>query len=441
MIRQHAPVATRPGEFVLYWMMSTFRAHDNFALDLAITQADALGLPLLVYHGLRRDYRWASARHHTFVLEGVVDLRADFAALGIPYVFVLETPASTGSPLLTLAERAALVVTDYVPTELCTRQIAGFRKRSAAPLVPVDSATIVPIRALDRAYSTARAIRPVLMGQLAANLATPPPRAPRVSRAIDLPFQPTPDGDIATLVQSAGVDPSVPPSTTLRGGTRAGRARLAQFVEHGLPNYHDRNDPNVPAVSKLSAYLHFGHVSPHEVIRTVHAVGSDNADKFVDEAVVWRELAHNFCHHDPRYATPAAIPEWAAKELAEHQGDPRELLDVPELEEARTPEPLWNAAMRQLRAEGWMHNYLRMLWGKALIRWTPDAATAFVLLVHLNNKWQLDGRDPSSYAGIHWVFGKFDRPFYRHPCFGTVRYMSLKAAKDKFDLPRFLRSV
>jgi deoxyribodipyrimidine photo-lyase len=238
------------------------------------------------------------------------------------------------------------------------------------------------------------------------------------------------------------VDHGVPPSPSFRGGTTAGRARLTEFLRNGLKGYSEnRSDPNQPdAVSRLSPWLHFGNLSIHEVLLAAREAGpEDEYAKFLDEALTWRELAHNFCHKNPRHRTVAAIPTWARAELTRHETDPRpHLYSLQEMEEAGTGEPLWNAAQRAYLRDGWMHNYLRMLWGKTVLQWTPNAAEALRVLEHLNNKYALDGRDPNSYGGILWIFGKFDRPFYRRPIYGTVRYMSLKAAAGKFDVGRYL---
>jgi len=243
-------------------------------------------------------------------------------------------------------------------------------------------------------------------------------------------------------VAGCDIDHAVPPSRSFRGGTAAARVRLAEFLRTGLARYADqRNDPNEPdATSRLSPWLHFGHISVQEVLLAARAAGPDpQYQKFLDETLTWRELAHNFCFHNPRHRTVDGIPAWAREQLAAHEADPRPALYADdELEHARTDSELWNAAQRAYLRDGFMHNYLRMLWGKAVLAWTPDAASCLRVLEHLNNKYALDGRDPNSYGGIMWTFGKFDRPFYRRPIYGTVRYQSLKAAADKFDVPRYV---
>jgi deoxyribodipyrimidine photo-lyase len=451
-LRIHAAAEPGPrrGGHVLYWMQSTFRTRENHALDFAIEQANALRLPLLVYHGLRHDYPWASDRFHTFLLETVADLDADFEELGIQYAFYLERggddaaarrAAGQPSPLVDLARRAALVVTDYFPTFLAPRQTRALRRKVETPVVAVDSATVVPVRYHERAHATAASFRPRVMAALPGFLAQSRAAELEVRRAVALEFEPTRvNGNIAALAASCDIDHSVGPTPAIRGGPHAAQRRLEHFLEAGLPRYAtDRGDPNA-ATSRLSPYLHFGNISAAEVVRRVRDAGpADAAAGFIDELVTWRELAFNFVHHDPRHRTIAAMPEWARRELHVGESDPRPALySLEELEAARTADPLWNAAQMAYVRDGWMPNPLRMLWGKAVVQWTRTAEEALRVLEHLNNKYSLDGRDPSTYLNLHWVFGKFDRPFYRRPIYGTVRYMSTKAAGKKFDVGRVI---
>jgi deoxyribodipyrimidine photo-lyase len=445
--REPAPRST--GDHVLYWMQTTHRAHDNFALDFAVEQANALGLPVLVYHGLRPDYPWANDRLHTCILESVTDLYRDFDQAGIPYAFYLDQvggPRPEPSPLLTLARRAALVVTDYFPTFIVPRQTRALREKVDTPVIAVDSCTVVPLRYHQREHATARTIRPVLHTALDRYLRPTPRPDLRHRHAVELPFDPTVPtaASIPELVAGCPVDHTVPPARAIRGGTRAGRARLAEFLERGLPIYAEsRGDPNaVEGTSRLSPYLHFGNLSPHEVLLAARAAGpAPQFEKFLDEALVWRELSHNFVHFNRRHRTVEAIPGWAREELRKGEADPRPVRYTDdELERGATGDELWNAAQRAYLVDGWMHNTMRMLWGKAVLQWTADAAACLRLLEHLNNKYSLDGRDPNTYGGIQWILGKFDRPFYRRPVYGTVRYQSLKAAAGKFDTAAYVAS-
>lgn len=453
-LRIHATGEPGPrpgGEHVLYWMQSTFRTRDNQALDFAVKQANALRVPIVVYHGLRHDYPWASDRLHTFLLESAAELYREFEGLGIQYTMYLERngddaearrSAGRPSPLVDLASRAALVVTDYFPTFIAPRQTRALRRKIETPVVAVDAATVVPVRYHDRQHGTAASFRPRLMRALPDFLQRSPMPEPVVRHMVDLPFEPTiPNGNTASLVSACDIDHSVAPSPSIRGGPRAAREQLQRFLETGLPRYaDDRDDPNANVTSGLSPYLHFGNISPIDVVLSAREAGpAESFAKFQDEILTWRELAFNFTHFDPRHRKVEAIPEWARRELATGESDDRPALySAEELESARTGEPLWNAAQLAYVREGWMPNPLRMLWGKAVIQWTRTAAEALEIIEHLNNKYALDGRDPSSYLNFHWVFGKFDRPFFRRPIYGTVRYMSLKAAEKKFDVAKVI---
>jgi photolyase PhrII len=451
-LRIHAADEPGPvrGDFVLYWMQGVaMRTHDNPALDFAAEQANRLRLPLLVYQGLRADYPWASDRIHTFILESAADLATEFERRGIQYGFYLDRRerAETGSngrersPLVQLAGRAALVVTEFFPTFLMPRQTRALRSKVAAPVVAVDAGTIVPVRYHEREHVTAASFRPRILAALPRFLRRSQAVEPTVPRTIELPFAPVRLADIPRLVAECDIDHSIAPSRSFRGGTVAARNRLEAFLRDGLPQYDRRNDPNAGVTSGLSPYLHFGCIAPREILLRARDAGpAEPVARFQDELVTWRELAYNFVYYNRRHRTVEAIPAWARAELAAHEADPRPALyDLPTLEGARTGDDLWNAAQRAYLVDGWMHNYLRMLWGKAVLGWTASAAECLALLEHLNNKYALDGRDPCSYAGIHWIFGKFDRPFYRRPIYGTVRYQSLKAAKDKFDVGAYIR--
>jgi photolyase PhrII len=448
-LRIHAPEQPGPrqgGEFVLYWIQTAMRACSNPALTFAIEQANLLRLPLLVYQGLRSDYPWASDRIHTFILESVADLYADFDTRGIEYAFYLDRgPAGRGarSPLVELASRASVVVTDFFPTFIVPRQTRALRQKVETAVVAMDGCTLVPMRYHDREHSTARGIRPRLLEALPHYLHPVPDPEPALHRRIELPFDPVrPDAaKIPTLVASCPIDHTVKPSPTIRGGRHAALARLDAFVRTGLARYdEDRGDPNRDVTSRLSPYLHFGNLSINEVLLSVReAAPAAQYEKFQDEALVWRELAHNFVYHDPKHRTMEAVPAWARKELDDHLADPRpHLYEDEQLEAAQTHDELWNAAQRSLLRDGELHNYVRMLWGKSVLMWKRTPEEALRVLEHLNHKYALDGRDPSSYGGIHWCFGKFDRPFYRRPVYGTVRYMSTNAAAKKFDVKAYI---
>ena len=435
------------GAFVLYWMQSTHRLQENWALRFAVLEGERLNRPVLVYHELASDDEHASDRMHTFALEGVRDIARDAAAKGYCYRFVLNRGETDLRALARLARRACLVVTDDTPTGAVRTRTARFANVAPCRVLAVDSVGVVPAAMFPREEYAARTIRPKLAKLRDHALEPVEDRAPRkempaslaASLEIDA-FDPL-GADIPSEVARCAIDHSVPPSP-LRGGTRAARARLEHFARTGLQSYRERRaEPNdSDGSSRLSAYLRWGHLSAAEVARTVLASApAEEAEAFLDEMITWRELSLNFCHHDPAHRSIDAVPEWARRTMADHADDEREAVyDLDTLDRAETHEPLWNAGQRELLATGQMHNAVRMLWGKSVLLWTATYEAALEALLWLNDRYALDGRDPNSYANILWCFGKFDRPFARRPIWGTIRPMSLARARAKFDVASYV---
>jgi len=241
-------------------------------------------------------------------------------------------------------------------------------------------------------------------------------------------------------------DPDVPPVPGVRGGTSRALARLARFVRGPLAEYHlTRNDPGTDLQSGLGPYLHFGQISPLTIARTVAGapgVQEGARDAFLEQLIVRRELSLNMVFYDPSYDRYEGLPEWARRTLRKHARDPRPYLyDRAQLERAATHDPYWNAAMREAVQTGSMHGYLRMYWGKKILEWSESPEQAFAATLALNNRWFLDGRDPNSYAGVAWCFGRHDRPWPERPVFGTVRTMTAGGLQRKFDMDAYLRRV
>lgn len=434
------------GEYVLYWMQSTHRFEENWALRRATLEADRLGKPLLIYQGLDPTYEHASDRVHAFVLGNAAELAARAPSLGLTYRFHLRRRIADDRRVVDrLAARAALVVTDAFPTAGIAERTARFAARARVHVETVDSHGIVPAATFVKEEWAARTIRPKLLKLRALALEPvadrPParPMPPALQRAIDGELDALAlDGlDLAGELARCEIDHTVFP-VALAPGLAAARARLSRFVETALPRYSERrSDPADPSgSSQLSAYLHFGQIAAAEVARAALAAGpAEEAEKFLDELITWRELSLNFCTRNPDYATLAGLPQWVRANLAEHERDPRPVTyTFDELERGETDATLWNAAQHELVRTGAIHNVMRMYWGKSVIAWTPTYADALRTLIHLNNKWGLDGRDPSSFGGIQWCFGKFDRPWApRRPIYGTIRWMSLERAYTKFD--------
>ena len=454
------------GGFVLYWMTSARRTRWNFALQRAVEHSNALRVPLLVLEPLRAGYRWACARFHRFVIDGMADNQSRLTRRGVAYHPYVEPRAGSGKGLVEeLAARAAVVVTDQFPAFFLPRMAAAVAPRLPVRLEVVDSNGILPMAAAGGTFATAYAFRRFLQRELPAHLdAFPAPdpldaltvrSVPSLPRSVLERWPRANVRDPAGIVAALPIDHDVAP-TGLPGGAANASARLASFVDDGLARYaEDRNRPELDATSGLSPYLHFGHVSAHEVFARIAAredwdaerLGRDargrrtgwwgmgeSAEAFLDQVVTWRELGFNRCLHVEGHTRFEALPEWARTTLAEHESDPREFVyDLEEFEFARTHDPLWNAAQNQLRREGRIHNYLRMLWGKKILEWTESPRAALKAMIVLNDKYGLDGRDPNSYTGILWVLGLHDRAWGpERPVFGKIRYMSSANTARKY---------
>jgi deoxyribodipyrimidine photo-lyase len=459
-----------PGQYVLYWMTATRRAQHNFALDRAVRWCERLQLPLLVYEPLSASYPWTSARFHAFVADGMRDNAAAFAAAGVRYLPHIEPePGAAKGALAELASQAALVVTDEYPCYFHPKLQAAAARALKVPLEVVDSTGILPLASCSSSFPTAYAFRRHLQKNLRPYLDEAPrenrleglklPREAALPQGFERRFPATRleklDPCKLPILQSVGV-------VNERGGSSAARAALRQFVELRLSRYGtERSEPTSDASSGLSPWIHFGHLSVHEILQAVarregwsadsvsdKASGkregwwnmSPSAESFLDELITWRELGYQFAHKRPDHDRYESLPEWARATLEEHARDPREFTySLEQFEGAKTHDALWNAAQRQLLREGRMHNYLRMLWGKKILEWTASPREALAVMIELNNKYALDGRDPNSYSGIFWVLGRFDRPWApKRKIFGSIRYMSSTNTAKKFEVRPYL---
>jgi photolyase PhrII len=436
------------GQFVLYWMRTAMRATENPALDVALAAASALDLPLLVYQGLSERYPFASDRHHLFVLQGARDVALQLQRRGLPYVFHLERPGSRGPHLRTLADQAALVITEEMPVDPLRRWTALLSQQTTTPVYAVDTACLVPMKLVGRAYERAFEYRRATQREADQRLRQAwveleVPLRCHSWQLPPLPFQPLDltnvdltNVDFAELVATCDIDHSIGPVADTVGGSLAGYARWDAFRRDNLGGYaRRRNDALQNGASRMSAYLHYGMVSPFLLARQCAEAGGAGAEKYLDELLIWRELAYSFCYYRSDHPGYRAIPRWARQTLEQHADDHRPAIHAWEtLARGETGEPLWDAAQKSLLIHGELHNNVRMTWGKAILNWRPNAADALKTVIDLNHRYALDGRDPASYGGILWCFGQFDRPFPpAQPILGTVRGRSVAAHADRLD--------
>ncbi|MFV8753687.1 deoxyribodipyrimidine photolyase [Nannocystaceae bacterium ST9] len=464
------------GAYVIYWMIAQRRTRWNFALQHAAWQAERLGKPLLVFEPLRIGHRWANDRLHRFVLDGMQDNAARLAAAGVRYLAWIERAPGEGRGLLAhLAARACLVVTDEYPTYFLPKMIERAGEALPVRLEAVDANGILPLQCSEAAFTRAHDFRRFFQKIAAPHLEALPMADPLAGLALPVLAR-MPAGlregwaSLSTreladsnLQAKLPIDHEVGPAP-LRGGSLAGERRLIEFLDARLDRYAEgRNHPDDEVASGLSPWLHFGHVGVHELVARVFAregwdasrLGdakalrgsrqgfwglSAGAEGFLDQAVIWRELGHHDCWHRPDHADYDSLPAWSRASLAAHAGDPRRWVYTREqLERAQTHDAIWNAAQRQLVAEGRIHNYLRMLWGKKILEWSASPREAFTTMIELNDRWALDGRDPNSYSGIGWVLGRYDRPWGpERPIYGTVRYMSSDNTRKKLELDGYM---
>ena len=436
------------GEYVLYWMQTTQRLEDNWALRLATLEADRIGKPLLIHHGLDPHYTHASARFHTFVMQGAREMASRAETLGLTYRFALRRSVRDDARVVDrLAKRACVVVTDLYPTAGVAERSARVAARVNCRVLAVDSVGVVPSASFHKEEYAARTIRPKIAKLLELSVEPVDDRVPRrampasLLASLGVSWLDIARCDIAKEVARCEIDHRVGAVAT-HGGLVAARQRLAAFAKDGLHEYSERrrNPSDNGGSSRLSPYLHNGMISPLEVVAAVRGAASrEQSESFLNEMLTWRELSLNFCLRNPDHGALAALPEWVQRSMRAHAGDAREVTyTLDELERAATHDPIWNAGQRELVETGHMHNVVRMLWGKSVITWAPTYDDALAWLVHLNNKYGLDGRDPNSYAGIQWCFGKFDRPFAERPVWGTIRPMSLQRAHAKYDMTGYL---
>lgn len=437
------------GDFVLYWMHNAVRAHENPALDVALLAAEELGTSVLVYHAISEQYPFASDRLHAFMLQGARDVQWEFAQRGIPYVFHLEREGQRGPHLRTLAERAALVVTEDVPVEPICGWVDRLTETTTTPVWAVDSSCVVPMQLVGKAYTRAFAFRDATAAMYDERMGFEPSRITDPSDwrvPNDLPFEPLDlaTSDFADLIGDCRIDHAVGPVPHTCGGSEAGYDRWNAFKASGLRAYaKNRNNALLGGVSRMSAYLHYGMVSPFRLAREAMQVGRNGAEKYLEELLIWRELAWVFCFYQRDHEAFSALPKWAVETLADHEEDARSrLFDWETLARGKTGDRLWDAAQMSLLMHGELHNNVRMTWGKAIINWTQDAGSALAMMIDLNHRYALDGRDPASYGGLLWCLGQFDRPFNPEQLiFGTVRPRPTREHAKRLDPARYLRNT
>ena len=434
----------RKGDYVLYWMQQSQRAEYNHALEYAVQQANKQDRTLLVAFGLTDDYPEANLRHYTFMLEGLKETQEALASRGIKLVVRRGQPPEVA---LTLGRRSSMIVCDrgYLRHQTAWREQVA--QEANCRVVQVESDVIVPVEVVsDKAEYAARTIRPKIQRHLDAylvglkSITVKHPSLAMKIQGIDL-------DNIGDLLQKLNLDYSVRPVSELfKGGTTQAAKRFGAFLRHRLKHYDQHsNQPQTDDISHMSPYLHFGQISPlylaQQISRAPDALKAAK-DSYLEELVVRRELAMNFAFYTSDYDDYGCIPGWAQKTLADHQDDQREYVYTrQQLENADTHDPYWNASMLEMKHTGFMHNYMRMYWGKKILEWSTTPQKAFRTTLAINNKYFLDGRDPNSYTGVAWIYGIHDRAWFERPIFGKTRYMAASGLERKCDIAAYVEKV
>ena len=426
---------------VIYWMSRDQRTQDNWALLFAQELAFERKEPLGVLFCLVPQFLNATTRQYDFMLRGLREVEERLNKMAIPF-FLLRGSPEREIPQFAVEQKASLFVTDFDPLRVKLEWKRTVAARINLPMYEVDAHNIVPCWiASPKQEIGARTLRPKihrLLGdfmQALPGLRKHPHRWAKKHRATDW------EGVVKTIRAD-----SVPPVTWIIPGEKAARHALGRFIRNKLPYYAEgRNDPAKEYVSGLSPYLHFGQISAQRMAFEISRskAPADSKDAFLEELIVRRELADNFCYYNAEYDRVAGFPGWAKRTLTEHEKDKRpHLYTLEQFERAETHDELWNAAQMEMVKRGKMHGYMRMYWGKKILEWTRSAEEAMEMAILLNDRYELDGRDPNGYTGIAWsIGGVHDRPWGGRPIFGNIRYMSYNGCKSKFDVKAYVDSV
>jgi len=430
----------RDGRYVLYWMQAAQRCDCNHALEHAVDRGNELAKPVVVAFGLTADFPEANARHYHFMLEGLRETQADLRGRGIQMAVRPQGPTAC---IPALAKDACCVIADAGHLKAQRQWRADIGQAIGCAMEEVETNLIVPAdEAADKENFSAGTFRPRIHRKLDLYVVELAQRKP-ARDSLGLRLGGLDLRDPARVVADLKVDSSVGRAPGFRGGAHEARRRLEEFLARRLDTYAtERNNPNLDAQSRLSPYLHFGQISPLQVALEVKRASGRGREAFLEELIVRRELSYNFVCYNRRYDSFDCLPPWAVRTLNYHSRDKREYTySLEQFEAARTHDPYWNAAEREMMLTGKMHGYMRMYWGKKILEWTRTPREAFRIALYLNNRYELDGRDPNGFAGVAWCFGKHDRAWGERPVFGKIRYMNASGLRRKFDPDAYVERI
>jgi deoxyribodipyrimidine photo-lyase len=440
------------GDYILYWMVQSQRIHYNHALNLGIILSNLHGMPLVVYFGVSDDYPKGNTRHRTFMMEGLEYLKMKLNRMGIKFVIYRTSPEKGCMELMKNASHLIMDV-GYTRIQKQWRKevIDNWTETDCTNIIEVEDDVLVPVnKVTDKTEHSMSTIKPKIMENMEEFAIKFKPTDPFIrSRYIDIecPFEEI----ISPLeeIESMKKKNDISPSSRFKGGEKEARDLFYEFFNGKIGYYLEKNHPELDYASNLSPYLHFGHISPVEIVLVVKKIIEKNpfiekaVNAFIEDLIIKRELAINFVNFTDNYDKfEHMTDQWAYDTMEKHKNDKREYIyTTEEFESCSTHDKYWNAAMKEMVETGFMHTYMRMYWCKKIIEWSTDYKTAYDTAIYLNNKYFIDGWDPNSYAGVAWCFGKFDRPCEERPVFGKIRYMSKNGLHRKFDMDKYIEKI
>ena len=426
---------------VVYWMQRDQRVNDNWALIFAFEKAKELNQPLVVAFSLVPKFLDATIRQYGFMIKGLEEVEKSLEKLNIPFFLSLGNP---GNEIVKLSKKlnASVIVSDFNPLKISRLWKKEAINKINIPFFTVDAHNIVPVwEASSKQEYGAYTIRPKIKNLLDEFL----DEFPALNKQSNHDFT-VEKVDWNLARNSLKVNFKVKEVDWLIPGEIGAAETLENFFAKKLKDYNEkRNDPNEDALSNLSPYLHFGQISAQRIsleAKKLEGSFQESISSFLEELIIRRELSDNYCFYNNNYDSFEGFPEWAKKTLNEHRSDSREYLyTLNQFENAETHDKLWNAAQMQMVNYGKMHGYMRMYWAKKILEWTETPEQAFEFALYLNDKYELDGRDPNGYVGVAWsVGGVHDRAWTERPVFGKIRFMNYNGCKRKFNVNNYIQT-
>ncbi len=430
-------------DIVVYWMQREQRVSDNWALLYAKEIADAKSVPLVVVFSLVPEFLDATLRQYDFMIKGLVEVEKNLAKLNIPFILLEGNPGDTITNFVQKND-VGFLVGDFNPLRIKEQWNSDILNGIDVPFQEVDSHNIVPCWVTsDKQEFAARTIRPKINSRLDEFLIEFPQISKQDKTIIEKGYK---EVDWESLLKKININNSVKPVEWIRPGESEAKKVLNQFITNKLKTYeHNHSNPAYENESNLSPYLHFGQISSQRIAIEIKKSDSGliNKDAFLEQIIIRKELTDNFCFYNKNYDSSKGFPDWVKQNYKNHNLDERDYIySLEEFEEAKTHDRYWNSAQLEMIRKGKMHNYMRMYWAKKILEWTKTPEDALKIAIYLNDKYELDGRDPNGYVGVMWsIGGVHDRPWFERDIYGKVRYMASAGLERKFDMNKYINYV